>query len=202
MRRALQWEDIYSPAYDINRLTPSQLATYKKHELQQFPVFAAILLHLVTLGIFPWIYYGLLHGKLPYIRHDDPTPTKAICFWLIPFYNLYWMFFVYLRLADRVNFQCRLRRQVPPVSKGLWIATQILTLIPITFPIAFLITDCIAIGFLQSACNKLAEEHTYVTYADYGRGPHVQERYQYPPPPPPPPPPTGRERRPTIRVLD
>ena len=58
-------------------------------------------LSIVTLGIFPWIWFGLMHGKLPKNRPDDPSALRAILFQLIPFFNFYWMFFVNLRMRGR-----------------------------------------------------------------------------------------------------
>ena len=37
-----------------------------------------LLLTIVTLGIFPIIHFGLIHGKLPRNRRDDPTAGAAV----------------------------------------------------------------------------------------------------------------------------
>ena len=150
------------PAIDPYRvgleyLDPGFRAALTHHTLTPFPVWAIAILNFFTLGFFPLIYFGLCHDKLPRAHPSDPSAGKAIGFAFIPYFNLYWVFFSSLRLADRLNLQLRLRGLPPMVPRGLAIATSIFTVIPYVniifgLPIMWTITVC----FYQSAINRLA----------------------------------------------
>jgi hypothetical protein len=71
--------------------------------LRPMPVLPLLLLHFLTGGIFTFFWTTTRHGQLPAVRPDDPSASKAISFCFIPFYNLYWVFVVYPRLAVRMN---------------------------------------------------------------------------------------------------
>jgi hypothetical protein len=122
-----------------------------------------ILLSILTLGIFGAIYHLLKHGRLPVVKHDDPSAGKAIGFMFIPFYNLYWVFVAWPRLADRINFQYRLRGQPPPISRSLVVTTVALFIagnfLILPLPVAC-ITALISGAQIQSAANRLAAEGT------------------------------------------
>jgi uncharacterized protein DUF2510 len=154
--------DPYAKTVDLNQaLTPEQLEAYKHHRLTAFPSWAFVVLSIVTLGIFGAIYHLLKHGRLPVIKHNDPSAGKAIGFLFIPFFNLYWVFVVWPRLADRINFQYRLRGQPPPISRGLVITTAVLlvtgSFILVTYPFGA-ITAMISGVQIQSAANRLVKE--------------------------------------------
>jgi len=149
--------DIYDPAFDLSSLSDEQRSEFGQHQFTStFPTAAVIVLSFLTLGLFVLIYFGLKHSELPMIKHDDFKAGKAIGFMFIPFFNLYWQFRFWLRLVDRVNLQLRLRGLPPTISKGLMLATIIISLIPCV-DFAAIIMYPICIGEIQIACNKLAE---------------------------------------------
>jgi hypothetical protein len=154
---ALELMAAYQEQFDVNRLSPVQRESFKKNQfLETFSVGGAIALHIVTLGIFTFIYMGLKHGKLPQVRSDDPSAGKAIGFMFIPLFNIYWFFFFWLRLVDRINFQFRLRGQPPPISKSLTLATTIVGIIPYADIASFLVMFPILVSQILAATNQLA----------------------------------------------
>ncbi len=80
-----------------------RLMQIDENYLRPFPVVALILLHFLTTGLFSFFWITGMHGKLPRTKGNDPTAAKAIGLCLVPFFNLYWIFIVYPRLAVRVN---------------------------------------------------------------------------------------------------
>jgi hypothetical protein len=154
--------DVYNEAVDIRFLTPAHRASLSYHQLKPFPIWAIGLLTVFTLGLFPLIHFGLMHDKLPRAAHNDPTSGKAIGFQFIPYFNLYWVFFNSLRLADRLNLQFRLRGMQPEAPRGMMVACSIFTVIPYLnllfgIPIMWTIGNCL----LQSSVNKLASLDPY-----------------------------------------
>jgi len=127
------------------------------HTLTEFSVGAVILLHFVTFGIFPFIWFGLMQDKMPRLRHDDPSAGKHIGFMFIPFFNLYWMFFAYLRLCDRIAEQRQLRGMDPASLKGLAIGACVVMLIPYVNFLVGIVLWPIFIGMLQSRVNELVD---------------------------------------------
>lgn len=123
-----------------------------------FSTDGAIMLHLLTLGLFTLIHFGLMHSKLPVIGHDDFRAKKAIKFSFIPFFNLYWVFRFWLRLVDRVNLQMRLRGLPPTVSRRLMLATIIVGIIPGANLAALLVMYPMCIAQIQSSCNIIVPE--------------------------------------------
>lgn len=113
--------DPYSAFFDGRGLDDSQRESFKRNTLTEFSTGLHIFLFLITGGLFTTIYFGILHGRLPKIKNDDPSTGKAIGFLFIPVFNYYWVFFFYLRLVDRLNLQLKLRGLHPEVSKGYWI---------------------------------------------------------------------------------
>jgi hypothetical protein len=78
------------------------------HTLAVFnPVLAAVC-HVMTLGFFSLFHFQLMHDRLPQNRRDDPSSTRAIGLMFVPLFNSYWMFFIQLRLLDRINEQRQL----------------------------------------------------------------------------------------------
>ncbi len=127
----------------------------RMHTLDQFSAGVAVLLQYVTFGIFPLIWLGLMHDKMPKLRHDDPSAGKAIGFMFIPFFNIYWMFFHHLRLCDRINEQRTFHGLAPTAPRGLALGAGICTLIPYVNIVAGLILWPIYIGLLQARVNEL-----------------------------------------------
>lgn len=138
-------------------LSPGERVALARHGVEAFPVWAAVLLHFLTLGLFPLEHFSLLHDKLPAAEHDDPGAGKAIGFSFIPYFNFYWIVFNVLRLTDRVNLQFRLRGQPDQVPRGLMMVTAVLSLVPyLNGLVTGLILWPIAIVRLQRAVNALA----------------------------------------------
>ena len=147
---------IYKQPVPANAIPPEARAGAMVHQLTSFPVAAVVLLHYLTLGIFSMIYMGLHHDKLAFVAHDDPTAAKAIGFLFIPFFNLYWIFFFWLRLSDRLNLQFSLRGRPMRAPRGLATATCIVMVIPyINFLFGFFIMIPICAAMMQSSVNEL-----------------------------------------------
>lgn len=71
----------------------------------RLPVILLVLLHFVTFGIFTFIWFSILHGRLPKVRRNDPSALRAALFFLIPIFRVYWAFFFFYRLCARVEEQ-------------------------------------------------------------------------------------------------
>jgi hypothetical protein len=154
---AYQLLTVYDPWFDLNGIPTGQREEFKKHTMfETFSVGGAIALHYVTFGIFTIIFMGLKHSRLPPIRPDDFRAGRAIGFLFIPFFNIYWIFVFWLRLADRINFQFRLRGLPAPVTRGLVLTTVIIGIIPYVGIISWLVLYPIVISEVQGACNRLA----------------------------------------------
>lgn len=150
--------NVYDPLFDLGSLSDGQRTEFSQHRLTTaFSVDGAILLHFATMGLFSLIYFGLMHSKLPMVKHDDFGARRAIGFSFIPFFNLYWVFKFWLRLVARVNLQMRLRGLRPAVSKRFMLATVIVSLIP-GANLASLVVHPIFIGRMQSMCNRIVPE--------------------------------------------
>lgn len=130
-----------------------------QHQLTTFPVALIVVLHFITFGLFTFytyfIHFNLMHGKLPVRRPDDPSAGKAIGFMFIPFFNIYWVFFTYLRLCDRINEE-RVAAGLPPTApKGMFLAAIICCFIPLVNYVSLLILVPIFFGMMQSCVNEL-----------------------------------------------
>jgi hypothetical protein len=126
--------------------TSAQLRTITRSASVQrsFPVFPLLLLHYLTLGIFSFFWITGMHGRLPRMKSDDLSAGQAIGFCFIPFYNLYWIFRVYPRLATRVNALSRqysLLEQVPAI---LAYSLCVLAVIPV----AMMTAGCLIVMML------------------------------------------------------
>ena len=180
--------DPYSRMFNVAQLSEEQRHAYSQHQLQEFPTWAVIALSIVTLGIFGVVYHGMKHSKLPVVRPDDFGAGKAIGFLFIPFFNLYWTFVFWNRLADRLNFQYKLRAAPPPDSRDLAIWTNVTgiagSFIFFTW-LAWPILACISAAQIQNAANRLANGEVDSFGAVQVTGPPALEAA--PPPPPPSP---------------
>ena len=134
--------------------------------LNKFPIVASVLLHYLTFGTFSAIFYNFQHGNLPRLRHDDPGAGKAIGFLFIPFFNLYWVFFTYIRLCDRIAEQRMFLGLEHKNYKGLGIAVCAVMLIPYIGLLSWLILAPIFFGLLQGSINEIvqASPHAGMTY--------------------------------------
>jgi hypothetical protein len=141
----------YAPLPYASPMAPGQVS----HILTSFSTPLAIVLHFLTCGLFTLIHFGLMHDALPRVRQDDPSAGKAIGFMFIPFFNIYWVFFAYLRLIDRVNEQ-RAWAGLPPTEiKGLFITAMVCCLIPWVNIIAAFVLQPIWMGMLRASVNEL-----------------------------------------------
>lgn len=104
--------------------------------LLPFSVFALLLLHFLTAGIYSFFWITALHGKLPKSRADDPSAAKAIGLCFVPFYDFYWLFIVYPRLCVRVNSLSRQYSLPPLVPLPLAYIYCVLILVPLAMTTA------------------------------------------------------------------
>src|SRR5258706_5094250 len=139
------------------------------HQLTEFSTAGAVVLS-IFVPLFALIYYGLAHGNLPKRRHDDPGAGKAIGFMFIPFFNIYWMCFFWIRLCTRINDE-QMRAGLPPTApRGLVIAmcwTYLGMLIPIVnilAMLALLVMGILTLSQLQSSINALVRATRGVRY--------------------------------------
>jgi hypothetical protein len=141
----------------VAQLTAGDRAALAHHDIEAFPIWATLLLHYLTLGLFSVVHVSLLHDRLPQAERDDPSAAKAVGFSFIPYFNLYWMFFNSLRLADRLNLQLRLRGLPDAVPRGLIIACSVISMIPyLGWFLGVFFLWPIAVGYFRSAANTLA----------------------------------------------
>lgn len=137
-----------------------------EHGLSEFPTVAAVLLSIFA-PLFALIYYGIAHGNLPKRRPDDPGAGKAIGFMFIPFFNLYWVCFFWVRLCTRINDE-RVRVGLPPTApRGLVIAILwcylglFVPLLNILAVLAILVMMLIALIQIQGSINNLVAATSY-----------------------------------------
>lgn len=129
--------------------------------ISPFPVIGAVLLSMFV-PFFPLIYYGLVHGNLPRRRPDDPTAGKAIGFSFIPFFNIYWACFFWIRLCTRINDES-MRVGLPPAAPRTLVIAMCWCYLGMFIPflnILVVIAECvmaiIAVAQIQSSLNALA----------------------------------------------
>jgi hypothetical protein len=150
-----KYDDIYSEDFDLKKLKTKAKTEFKKFNIESFPVAATVILHLITLGLFSLIYFGIIQGRFPKIKENDFGTGKSIGFMFIPIFNIYWYFFNWLRLTDRINLQLKLRNKRAPDYKPFMIVSLILSLIPILNYIGAFILMPIVMGLLQHSLNKI-----------------------------------------------
>jgi hypothetical protein len=142
----------------VASLGPGERAALSRHELKALPVWAALLAHFATFGMFSLVHMGLQHDRLPQIERDDPSAVKAIGLSFLPYYNLYWVIFNTMRLTDRINLQYRLRGLPDAVPRGFLLLASIIGVIPyVNVLFGVFIFWPFAVFHLQRAVNRLAE---------------------------------------------
>jgi len=161
-RSGIDLTNVYEKHFDISALkknNPELFEQLKKHNFKnQIPEFVPIFLHIISLGISNFFYFGKKHSNLPKIVEDDFDGGKAIGYCFIPGYNLfYWCHKVLARLAHRLNFQHKLRDSPYRVSANFSLTTSIIGLIPYLNLITFFILGPILVIQLQTSINKLIE---------------------------------------------
>jgi hypothetical protein len=83
----------YGADVPMNYQTPGTYGMGQVHHgLSEFSVGGVVALS-IFVPLFPLIYYGLAHGNMPKRRPDDPSAGKAIGFYFIPIFSIYWMCF-------------------------------------------------------------------------------------------------------------
>lgn len=153
--------DPYDESVDLDHAFSSEEREALKGHLLTPGVspWAFVTLTILTFGIFGTIYHQLKQSKLPVVKRDDPTATKAIGFLWIPLFNVYWIFVVWRRLVDRINFQYRLRGRPAPIKRAYVAPALALALFGSIVPIAAF-AGCVWLlvlgARLQSAANRLA----------------------------------------------
>lgn len=147
---------IYS-IVDVRAIPLEERARLAAHSVTRFPVWAVGVLHVITLGLFPLIHFSMIQDRLPKASSNDPSAARAFWFHLIPYYNLYWVFFSTLRLCDRLSFQMKLRGLSDRAPRGLLLAACIIWVIPyVNVLLGWFIVWTIAVCVLQSAVNRVA----------------------------------------------
>jgi hypothetical protein len=127
------------------------------HTLPTFDPMLAAVYHVITVGFFSLFHFQMMHDRLPKNRPSDPSAAKAIGFMFIPFFNLGWMFFIQLRLIDRIDEQRRLAGLPERPLKALCIAMLVMLFIPYVNVFSFVIVHPIYLASLQSSVNELCK---------------------------------------------
>ena len=127
------------------------------HSLPSFNPALAGIYHVITLGFFSLFHFQLMHDRLPKNRPNDPSSAKAIGFMFIPIFNLWWMFFIQLRLLERIDEQRRLAGLPERPLKGLCLAMLVMLFIPYVNILSFLLVHPIYLTSLQASINELCQ---------------------------------------------
>ena len=156
-------DNVYEPHFDLQIVDPSRRAYWLSWRPEAFSPAGAVVLDIITCGLFSLIYYGLKFSELPKASRDDFRAGKAIGFMFIPYYDFYWVFRFWGGLCDRMNLQLRLRGMNHLLlSRGMTTTICVLHIcasIPYLGLLALLpLIVCreIFIGNLQSAINTMA----------------------------------------------
>lgn len=143
-----------------------------------YPVWAMVLLTVVTFGIFGVIWMHHWHGIMPKRRRDDPGALRAILLLFVPVFGLYWMLHAGLRLCTRMDEELavagiplRTPQVVVLLAALAQIALSVVVFVSVwsdasedsaVSQIAFylsiltIVLTAIAVGQLQSRVNALA----------------------------------------------
>lgn len=108
-----------------------QHRTSQAEVIHPFPIVALLLLHYLTACVYTFFWITRAHGLLPRMKTDDPGATKAISLCFVPFFNIYWIIVVYVRLARRVNSLSAAYRLPRFVPIPLAYAMTLLIVIPL-----------------------------------------------------------------------
>jgi hypothetical protein len=143
------------PIYErsVFTLSDGERVAFGQHSLTKFPVWAALLLHVLTFGVSSIFLFARAQGRLPRLRDDDPTAARAAAFFFIPYANFWWMFFAPLRLNERLNFQYQLRNLDAPLGKAPVILGAVSMFFMYFLPILWLP----AVWKTQKAINDLVD---------------------------------------------
>ncbi len=146
-------------------LTEGERVAFARHALRPFRPWLAVLLHVLTFGVWSIAHFGRMHGALPKLRGDDPGTARAILFFFVPYLNLWWAFFSPLRLVDRINLQFALRGRAAPLTKVPVVVGAVVTFFLYFFPIAWVyavwqtqraVNDLVALGDVTPAVEREA----------------------------------------------
>jgi len=148
-----------SPYQTPSALSERDRAFLRHHTLREFPLWAAVMLHFFTFGLFSIVHYGMQHDNFPKAASNDPSAAKAIGFSFIPYFNLYWCVFAPLRLAERINLQSQLRGRGDAVPHSLILICGLLGVIPYINILFGLPVWALGVYRLQKAINELAREN-------------------------------------------
>jgi hypothetical protein len=130
--------------------------------ISSFPTAGTVLLS-IFVPFFALIYYGLVHGNLPRRRPDDPGAGKAIGFMFIPFFNIYWVCFFWLRLCTRINDERERVGLAPTAPRTLVVAIlwtylgMFIPILNILVAIALMVMLLISLIQIQGSLNELAD---------------------------------------------
>lgn len=161
---------VYRANYDLDSLDADTRAVAKHHDLTALPVWAAVLLSIITLNIFFTLYYATRHGKLPRLTREDPGAFMAVVLLFVPLVNVYWVFSCWLQLVDRLNLQLRLRGHEPTLKRSLAIAATIALLLFLVlqtaapdlalffFALNWFVIVPLFVAALQGVINRLVAE--------------------------------------------
>jgi len=121
-----------------------------------FPIWALVLLHYLTLGVFSMVWVNLYHGSLSRERADDPTAGQAVGYLFVPIYGLYWIFFTHLRLCERLYRDQIMAGLARPNLRAFALWCCIVEVVPYVNFLGTLITYPVLAGLLQHRLSELS----------------------------------------------
>jgi len=172
-------DEVYQPGFSLQTVDPALLKAWTNWRPTSFSTAGAIILDIVTCGLFGLIFYGLKFGEIPKASRNDFGAGKAIGFYFIPYYNFYWIFRFWYGLCDRINLQLRLHERkdllLPRnlastmciltlcggvVGSFFWIpyAGFLFSCVNMCIGVAQIVLRAILIGKLQTAINTMAAQ--------------------------------------------
>ncbi len=124
--------DVSLNAYqrDANSFSAGERAALGVQRITPFPVWAAVTLHIVTLGLFSLVHFNRLHDQMVAAASDDPSTVKGVGYSFIPYFHFYWVVFNTMRLVDRLELQYKLRGRRSTLPRGLIRAAAVVSTIP------------------------------------------------------------------------
>jgi hypothetical protein len=145
----------HSVTSTVDPATPLEYATAYRSRLPRISITLVIVLHLMTFSLFSVFWFNSMHGRLPRSKPDDPSPLKAILLLFIPIVNVYWVFFTWLRLCDRLAEQRRLAGLPPSELKTLCLMCCILMLVPYVNLLSIVTVQPALFACMQRDVNEL-----------------------------------------------